>query len=45
MKFRTRVADPAAEQFTYEVSGDVRDLISVDDAVEELDLGPNGCDS
>ncbi len=34
--------DPAAEHFKYPVSIDVRDLISLDDAVEELGLGPNG---
>lgn len=35
--------DPAAEEFLYEPSSDIRDLISVDDVVQELDLGPNGC--
>jgi GTPase SAR1 family protein len=34
--------DPAAENFAYEVAFDVRDLISVDEVMEELDLGPNG---
>ncbi|GAB4822828.1 hypothetical protein N2152v2_009874 [Parachlorella kessleri] len=34
--------DPAAEQFKYPVSIDVRDLITLDDAMEELQLGPNG---
>lgn len=34
--------DPAAESFRYEVSFDVRDLISVDDVMDELKLGPNG---
>lgn len=34
--------DPAAEEFNYPVSIDVRELISLDDAMEELDLGPNG---
>lgn len=34
--------DPAAEEFVYEPSSDIRDLISVDDVVQELDLGPNG---
>ncbi|KAL3811007.1 hypothetical protein ACHAXA_002284 [Cyclostephanos tholiformis] len=34
--------DPAAEHFRYDVSFDVRDLISVDDVMEELRLGPNG---
>ena len=35
-------ADPAAEAFTYPVSIDVRDLVSLDDVMEELQLGPNG---
>lgn len=34
--------DPAAEQFSYPVAFDVRDLISLDDVMEELQLGPNG---
>ncbi|KAK9814787.1 hypothetical protein WJX72_011474 [[Myrmecia] bisecta] len=34
--------DPAAEQFRYPVSIDVRDLITLDDVMEELKLGPNG---
>ncbi|MES1915554.1 MAG: hypothetical protein MHM6MM_007480 [Cercozoa sp. M6MM] len=34
--------DPAAEQFRYQPSLDIRDLISLDDACEELGLGPNG---
>mmetsp|Transcript_10428 Transcript_10428/g.27329 ORF Transcript_10428/g.27329 Transcript_10428/m.27329 type:complete len:188 (+) Transcript_10428:170-733(+) len=34
--------DPAAEDFKYDVSIDVRDCVSLDDVVEELDLGPNG---
>jgi len=34
--------DPAAENFSYDVSFDIRDLISADDVMEELDLGPNG---
>lgn len=34
--------DPAAESFAYECEIDVRDLISVDDVMEELDYGPNG---
>ncbi|CAE7605913.1 gpn3 [Symbiodinium sp. KB8] len=34
--------DPAAEEFGYEVSFDVRDLISVQDVMEELEYGPNG---
>ncbi|EED88133.1 ATP binding protein [Thalassiosira pseudonana CCMP1335] len=34
--------DPAAEHFRYQVSLDIRDLISVDDVMDELQLGPNG---
>ena len=34
--------DPAAEDFKYKVSLDIRELISVDDVQEELKLGPNG---
>lgn len=34
--------DPAASQFTYEPDIDIRDLISLEDVMEELDLGPNG---
>jgi len=34
--------DPAAEHFNYQVSVDVRDLVSLDDVAEELDYGPNG---
>eukprot|EP00913_Durusdinium_trenchii_P017116 g16097.t1 len=34
--------DPAAENFAYDCYVDVRELISVDDAMEELDYGPNG---
>ena len=34
--------DPAADAFGYQVAFDVRDLISVDDVMTELDLGPNG---
>lgn len=34
--------DPAAENFAYEPSKDIRDLISVDDVMEELQFGPNG---
>jgi len=36
------LTDPAAENFYYPVSGDVRDLISVDDVTDALALGPNG---
>lgn len=34
--------DPAAENFLYDCEIDVRDLISVDDVMEELNYGPNG---
>ncbi|MBW0460849.1 hypothetical protein O181_000564 [Austropuccinia psidii MF-1] len=34
--------DPAAEQFEYEPSIDIRDLISLEDVMEELEFGPNG---
>ncbi|KAL0585389.1 hypothetical protein ABG067_004921 [Albugo candida] len=34
--------DPAAEQFEYPVAFDIRDLISVEDVMEELGYGPNG---
>eukprot|EP01147_Barroeca_monosierra_P011172 gene11172-3230_t len=34
--------DPAAEHFEYDVSVDIKDLISVDDAAEYMNLGPNG---
>lgn len=34
--------DPAAETFAYDCEADVRDLISVDDVMEELEFGPNG---
>jgi GTPase SAR1 family protein len=34
--------DPAADTFGYKPSADVRDLVSVSDAAEELGLGPNG---
>ena len=34
--------DPAAEVFTYKVDVDIRELISVEDVMEELNLGPNG---
>jgi hypothetical protein len=36
------LADPAAENFTYEASCDIRDLITIDDVMEECNLGPNG---
>lgn len=34
--------DPAAEPSKYEFTVDIRDLISLDDVMEELDMGPNG---
>mmetsp|Transcript_137789 Transcript_137789/g.343933 ORF Transcript_137789/g.343933 Transcript_137789/m.343933 type:complete len:271 (-) Transcript_137789:40-852(-) len=34
--------DPAAEDFLYDCEIDIRDLISVDDVMEELSYGPNG---
>ncbi|KAJ5279787.1 GPN-loop GTPase 3 [Penicillium angulare] len=34
--------DPAAESFTYEPDLDIRDLITLEDVMEELQLGPNG---
>jgi len=34
--------DPAAENFDYEPSFDVRDLINLEDVMEEFGLGPNG---
>ena len=34
--------DPAADDFKYPVSGDVRTLICLPDVMEEMNLGPNG---
>ncbi|KAK5947561.1 hypothetical protein PMZ80_001714 [Knufia obscura] len=34
--------DPAAETFGYQPDLDIRDLISLDDVMEEMSLGPNG---
>ncbi|EDP44813.1 hypothetical protein MGL_1295 [Malassezia globosa CBS 7966] len=34
--------DPAAEQFEYEPTIDIRELITLEDVMEEMDLGPNG---
>lgn len=34
--------DPAAEHFNYPVSFDVRNLITLEDVMQELELGPNG---
>ena len=35
-------ADPAAEEFQYPVSFDIRDLVTLEDVIEECELGPNG---
>ena len=34
--------DPAADDFAYAPDLDIKDLISLDDAMEEMGLGPNG---
>ena len=34
--------DPAATEFAFEPDIDIRDLIGLEDVMEELDLGPNG---
>lgn len=34
--------DPAADEFAYPVSADIRELISLADVMEEMNLGPNG---
>lgn len=34
--------DPAAEHFDYKPSINIKDLITLDDVIEELNLGPNG---
>ena len=34
--------DPAADAFAYTCSADIRDLITLEDVMEEKDLGPNG---
>ncbi|BFZ61467.1 ATP binding protein [Saitoella coloradoensis] len=34
--------DPAAERFEWEPTVDIRDLISLDDVMEEMEYGPNG---
>lgn len=34
--------DPAATEFAYEPDLDIRDLISLEDVMEEMSLGPNG---
>lgn len=34
--------DPAAEHFEYEPTIDIQELITLEDVMEEMDLGPNG---
>ena len=34
--------DPAADDFAYEPDADIKELISLDDVMEDLHLGPNG---
>jgi len=34
--------DPAAEHFNYPVDMDIRELISLDDVMEDFGMGPNG---
>ncbi len=34
--------DPAADRFEYEPTIDIRDLINLEDVMEELEFGPNG---
>ncbi|RHZ65542.1 hypothetical protein CDV55_100095 [Aspergillus turcosus] len=34
--------DPAAESFNYEPDLDIRELITLEDVMEEMELGPNG---
>lgn len=34
--------DPAAEEFAYEPDVDIRELITLEDVMEEMHLGPNG---
>ena len=34
--------DPAAEHFGYPVAADIRDLVSLEDVMSEMKLGPNG---
>jgi len=34
--------DPAAEHFDYPVAADIRDLISLEDVMSQMTLGPNG---
>jgi hypothetical protein len=35
--------DPAAEVFNYPASIDIRELVTLEDVMEQLELGPNGC--
>ena len=34
--------DPAAERFEYDPAVDIRELISLEDVMDELEFGPNG---
>ncbi|EFC46522.1 ATP binding domain family protein [Naegleria gruberi] len=34
--------DPAAEEFKYQCAFDIRDLVTLEDVMEEFQLGPNG---
>mmetsp|Transcript_19529 Transcript_19529/g.40762 ORF Transcript_19529/g.40762 Transcript_19529/m.40762 type:complete len:266 (-) Transcript_19529:39-836(-) len=34
--------DPGADHFNYDVAFDIRDLVSVEDVMDELEYGPNG---
>jgi len=34
--------DPAAEKFDYQPSVDIKDLVSLDEVMEDLEFGPNG---
>jgi GTPase SAR1 family protein len=34
--------DPASETFEYECAFDIKDLITVDEVMEQLEYGPNG---
>lgn len=34
--------DPAAEEFEYEPDVDIKDLICLEDVMDEMGLGPNG---
>lgn len=42
LKLGSHVLDPAAEEFNYPVTLDIKELITVEDVMEELNLGPNG---